>query len=224
MICSAVEAVVFDAFGTIVRIGHRFDPYLELFREARRQGVSIVPRMSDVAMTLNLSFDELASHLRIDLTPLKRERLNRDLQLELASVQAFPDAHAAVHMLQSSGIKVGVCSNLAAPYGPKIRELFPRMDGYAFSYELGVTKPEPSIYQAVCSQMNVEPGHYFSQEKGRVVMIGDSRRFDQDGARAVRVMGILLDRSGRTPIRDLEQLAKIVVDHNGTHWDGEQDG
>lgn len=38
--------------------------------------------------------------------------------------------------------------------------------------------PEPAIYLTICHQMGVAPGHFFSLETGRVVMIGDSRRCD----------------------------------------------
>ncbi|KTB88295.1 haloacid dehalogenase [Pseudomonas syringae pv. syringae PD2774] len=208
----AVEAVIFDVFGTIARIGQRSNPYRQLFREARRQGLLLPSEGICGAMTLDLSFNDFALHLEIELTPSQREKLNSDLQQELASVETFPDAVAAIRMLQGAGIKAGVCSNLSAPYGPVVRRLFPRMDGYALSYELGVIKPDPSIYQSICTQMNVEPGNLFDLEKGRVLMIGDSRRCDQDGPRAVGVMGFLLDRSDRGQINDLRQFAQLVID------------
>lgn len=212
MIYPAVQAVIFDAFGTVVRIGQRFNPYRELFREARRQGLLLPSESVGGAMTLDLSFNDFASHLGIELTSSQCEKLNSELQEELASVEAFSDAVVAIRMLQEEGIKVGVCSNLSAPYGPAVRTVFPRMDGYAFSYEVGVTKPAPSIYQSICTQVNVEPGNLFHAEKGRVVMIGDSRRCDQDGPRAIGIMGFLLDRSGRGQITDLRQFAQLVID------------
>ncbi|PYD84431.1 haloacid dehalogenase, partial [Pseudomonas syringae pv. pisi] len=113
-----ISGVVFDAFGTIVRIGQRTSPYAALIREGRRQGVAISPGSTSLAMTTNLSFDELALRLGIELSSSKREELNRDLDRELSSIECFPDAVEAVSRLQNSGIKVGICSNLTAPYGP----------------------------------------------------------------------------------------------------------
>ncbi|WP_339436338.1 HAD family hydrolase [Pseudomonas sp. EL_65y_Pfl1_R32] len=209
-----ISAVVFDAFGTIVRIGQRTSPYVALIREGRRQGVAINPGLTGLAMRTSLSFDELASRLGIVLSPSKREELNRALELELSSIEPYPEAVEAVSRLQNAGIKLGICSNLAAPYGSIVRRLFPEMDGYAFSFELGVMKPNPSIYHCVCNQMEVEPGHCFSADMCRVLMIGDSPRCDRDGPRSVGIMGFHLDRRGQGSIKNLQQFVKLVIAHN----------
>ncbi|WP_439858315.1 HAD family hydrolase [Pseudomonas syringae] len=213
-----ISAVVLDAFGTIVRIGQRTNPYVALIREGRRQGVDISPGSTSLAMTTNLSFDDLASRLGIELSRSKREGLNRDLKRELSSIESYPDAVEAVSRLRNAGVKLGICSNLAALYGPVVRRLFPTMDGYAFSYQLGIMKPEPAIYQSICNQMGVESGHYYSSERGCVSMIGDSPRCDRDGPRENGIMGYHLDRKGRGSINDLLQFAELVIDHNwATH-------
>jgi HAD superfamily hydrolase (TIGR01549 family) len=134
------------------------------------------------------------------------------LNRELASIQAFPDAKAAIKLLQQAGVKVGLCSNLAPPYGPVVRDLFPQLDGYAYSFELGVMKPDPAIYHSICNQIGVEPGHFFSGGRGRVWMIGDSPSCDRDGPRAVGILGHHLDRTGRGQFRDLEHFARLVIE------------
>lgn len=210
-----ISAIVFDAFGTIVRINQRMNPYLELIREGRRQGVELKPDSTRIAMTMNLSLDELASELGVSLTALKRDELHRKLDTEISSIESYPDAVEAISLLKGHGIKTGICSNLAGPYGPKVREIFPHMDGYAFSFEAGFMKPDPSIYRLICEQMDVELGHYFSERSGRVLMIGDSQTCDQNGPRAVGIGGFYLDRTGRGKIHDLMQFAKMVVAHSG---------
>lgn len=209
-----ISAVVFDAFGTIVRIGQRMNPYRELIREGRRQGIALTPESANIAMTTNLSFDDLASSLDISMTPSKREELHRRLEIELSSIEPYPDAVEAISLLNEAGIKTGVCSNLASPYGPKVREIFPHMDGYTFSYEVGAPKPDPGIYRSICSAMDVEPGHYFGDALGRVLMIGDSQRCDRDGPRVVGITGFYLDRTGRGQIHDLVQFAQRVINSN----------
>jgi HAD superfamily hydrolase (TIGR01549 family) len=206
-----ISAVVFDAFGTVVRIGQRTNPYIALIREGRRQGVLISLGSASLAMTTNLSFDELASRLGIELSSSKREELNRALERELSSIERYPDAVEAVSRLQNTGVKVGICSNLAAPYGPVVKSLFPQMDGYAFSYQLGVMKPDPTIYQSICNQMNVESGHLFRDGVGRVLMIGDSPRCDRDGPRATGILGYRLDRSGNGEIHQLDAFAHLII-------------
>ncbi len=209
-----IGAVVLDAFGTIVRIKRRLNPYRELIREGRRQGCDLTSDGTHFMMTTNLSLVEMASQMSISLSPSKRQELTRALELELASIEPFPDALEAMARLQGAGVKLGICSNLASPYGPVIRKLFPNLDGYAFSYEVGVIKPDPLIYHATCSQMDVEPGHHFGGKRGRVLMIGDSKRCDQDGPRLVGIMGLHLDRNGQGAINDLTRFAELVVGHN----------
>jgi HAD superfamily hydrolase (TIGR01549 family) len=213
---TVISAVVFDAFGTIVRIGQRMNPYHELIREGRRQGIALKPEITHIAMTTNLSLGEMASQLGISLTPSKRKELTRALELELSSIKPYPDAVEAISRLRDTGLRVGICSNLASPYGPVVRDLFPKMDGYAFSYELGFMKPDPNIYKDICNQMGVEPGHCFSEKIGRVLMIGDSKRCDRDGPRVAGILGFHLDRSGRGQIQNLKQFAHSVIDRNGS--------
>ena len=207
-----ISGVIFDAFGTILRIDQRTNPYLQLFREGRRQGCSLGPEAIHQAMTMDLSLDDFAARLGIMLSPRSREELNRALQLELDSTTPYGDALKCIALLQGAGVQVGICSNLAAPFGRIVEELFPKMDGYAFSFKLGIMKPDPAIYHAVCSQMNVSPGHNFSAGQGRVLMIGDSQRCDRDAPRAIGIMGLHLDRTGRGRISDLAQFAQLVID------------
>lgn len=209
-----ISAIVFDAFGTIARIGQRTNPYRELIREGRRQGIALTLDSAHLAMTMNLSFDDLALSLGVSLEPAKREELHRRLVSEISSIEPYPDAVEAISLLKEAGIKTGICSNLASPYGPRVREIFPLMDGYAFSYEVGATKPDPSIYQSICAQMDVEPGHYFGDGLGRVLMIGDSQRCDLDGPRVVGISGFYLDRTGHGKIHDLVQFARMVTESN----------
>ncbi|CRM19298.1 HAD family hydrolase [Pseudomonas sp. 35 E 8] len=209
-----ISAVAFDAFGTIVRIGQRTNPYRELFREGRRQGVALTPDSAHLALTTNLSLDDMALSLGISLTPSKSEELRQRLELELSSIEQYPDAVEAISLLKEAGVKTGICSNLSSPYGPKVRDIFPLMDGYAFSYEAGATKPDPVIYRSICAEMDVEPGHYFGDGLGRVLMIGDSQRCDRDGPRVVGITGFYLDRTGRGQIHDLVQFAQIVINSN----------
>jgi FMN phosphatase YigB (HAD superfamily) len=209
-----IDAVVLDAFGTIARINRRMNPYQELIREGRRQGCDLKSGGNQFLMTTKSSLDEAALQLGISLSPAKREELCRALELELSSIEPFPDALEAISRLQRAGLKLGICSNLASPYGPVIKELFPSLDGYAFSYEVGTIKPDPIIYKAICSQMEVEPGQLFDGERGRVMMIGDSKKCDQDGPRLIGVMGLHLDRNGQGRINDLQQFAELVIDQN----------
>lgn len=212
-----ISAVVFDAFGTVVRIGQRTKPYGALLKEGRRQGLALTPDSTHFVMTANLSFDQVADHLGIELSSSKRAEMNDALGDELASIEPYPDALEVIDRLQEAGLLIGICSNLAQPYGPVIRKAFPHVQCHAFSYELGVMKPDPSIYLSLCRKLGVEARHAElekAREKDRVVMIGDSRKCDRDGPRTVGIVGYHLDRSGQGHISDLVQFANLVTAHN----------
>ncbi|WP_353739151.1 HAD family hydrolase [Pseudomonas fluorescens] len=212
-----ISAIVFDGFGTLVRIGQRTNPYSALFREGRRQGVAVSPDSTHFAMTANLSFDQVADHLGIELSSSKRAEMNDALGKELASIEPYPDALEAIDQLLQAGVAIGICSNLAQPYGPAIRKVFPHVQCHAFSFELGVMKPDPRIYLSICRELGGAAsldGFETTRENDRVVMIGDSRKCDRDGPRAVGIEGYHLDRSGMGQISDLMQFANLVTERN----------
>ncbi|PHN17205.1 HAD family hydrolase [Pseudomonas sp. ICMP 561] len=210
-----ITGVVFDAFGTLLQIKTRLNPYRELIRYGSRQGRTPTPRDIATLMTSDLALPEAAVHLGIDVCPEDMCLLQDALKQELASIAPFPDANEAISLLRDNEIKVAICSNLAAEYGATVKHLFPHMDGYAFSYELGAMKPNLEIYLAVCEQIDIAPGDYFSPQQAQAVMIGDSVRCDRDGPRVVGLMGYHLDRSGRGAISNLVQFVRLVIEKNG---------
>ena len=210
-----ITGVVFDAFGTLLQIKKQLNPYRQLLRCGVRKGRTRTP--SDIAtlMTSDHALPEAAVNLGIDVCPEDMCLMQDALKQELASLTPFPDASEAIALLRDNGIKVAICSNLAAEYGATVKHLFPHMDGYAFSYEVGAMKPNLGIYLAVCEQIGIAPGDYFSTHQAQAVMIGDSVRCDQDGPRVAGMMGYHLDRSGRGAINNLVQFARLVIEKNG---------
>lgn len=165
-------------------------------------------------MTQPLSLEAAAERLRIQVSDARLQQLQTLLDEELDSIAAFPDALSAVAALEQSGMRIAICSNLAAPYGPPIRRLFPTVNATGFSYEIGATKPCPLIYETVCTELGVTPGHFFD-DTGVAVMIGDSLWRDSYGARAVGINGIHLQRSPGSPMPDLDTFSRLILDQNG---------
>ncbi|MDN4511977.1 HAD family hydrolase [Pseudomonas sp. 2,4-D] len=161
-------------------------------------------------MTIDTGVREAADILGIQVTPSRMSEIESDLQREIESIEVFHDARDAIAILHEHGIATAVCSNLAAPYGAAVKKLLPDLNAYSFSYELGVTKPDPAIYRAVCHDLGVVPGHLFG-DVAQVAMIGDSPRCDRDGPRTVGIKGFHLDRSGTGTIRKLVQFVELVV-------------
>lgn len=203
------NAIIFDAFGTVVEIRQPMHPFRQLLREGRRQGRA--PRAGDIRtiMTHCLSLREAALALGIKLKPFELEHLNQCLEEELASIRPYPDAVEAIKILQAAGLRLAVCSNLAMPYGPVVEKIFPHLDAYGFSYRIGAMKPQAVIYQHTCDLLGVRPGNELNGQ-GRVVMIGDSEKCDRDGPRQVGISGFLLRRSG-DGASTLSEFARAVL-------------
>lgn len=209
-----VVAVIFDAFGTLVDIRRRTNPYRALLLEGRKHGRS--PRADDVRtlMTRPLSLTAAAEVLGIHVSDRRLVELEAMLGEELESITPFADAAPAISTLAEAGLKIGICSNLAAPYGPMIRKFFPEADAFCFSYEVGEMKPDRYIYESACADLGVQPGHLFG-DQGAAVMIGDSLKCDCYGARAAGLNGMHLQRVQDSKLPDLMCFTQIVLEHIG---------
>lgn len=181
---TGVSAVCFDAFGTLIGYGgRRLNPYRRLLAG----GVS-KPEVRLPFLTRNVGIDVFARELglMVELPDMERE-----LAEELAGLVLYPEVDAVLGALRQSGRKVAVCSNLAAAYGPAVRQLLPGLDAYVLSFEVGTAKPDSTIYEAVCAALDCSPG--------AVLFAGDSQRCDDLGPRAFGMTAHWLDRaSGQT--------------------------
>lgn len=164
-----VGAVCFDAFGTLVEIADRRRPYAALARAVR--GTRLARRL----LTEDIDPDDLCRMPGV--TPALAARFMSDLAAETASVAMRPGMAAAWHDLRRQGVRIGVCSNLAAPYGPPLLACLPEPpDACVLSYAVGHAKPEPAIYGVVCDRLGLPPD--------RILFVGDTPSADVDGPRA----------------------------------------
>jgi len=179
-----ISAVCFDAFGTLIKYGgHPINPYRHLTQSEhnraaeRRQFLTRNAGLADIASELGLSH----------MLPIIQAELNE----ELSGLQLFPEVQQTLDKLRTHGKRMAVCSNLAAAYGPVVRQLLPLLDAHILSFEVGAAKPEPAIYSKVCDQLSCQPNE--------VLFIGDSKRCDLEGPIAFGMEARWLDRkSGDT--------------------------
>jgi HAD superfamily hydrolase (TIGR01493 family) len=202
-----IKAVVFDVYGTLVEIRDRRRPYARLLQLLADSGR--VPRDDDAARLMSTSCDlEEAVHLLgAELPASKLAPLEMDLIAELASVTLYPDTVETLAALRRAGVKIGVCSNLAAPYAIPVLKLLPfALDAYAWSFETGAVKPDAAIYRAACQRLACAPEE--------VLFIGDTLEADHLGPRAINMQSLHLVRKGSTQTRDtistLAQLPEIL--------------
>ena len=183
----AIKAVAFDVFGTLVRIERPARPFRKLVRLLHAAGR---PRQSDDgqrAMSHALDLRQTADLLGGKVSEEDLRALEAELRDELQSITLFEDAAPALNALKQNGLKVALCSNLAAPYGPPVLELLPFAPAFcAWSYEAGAVKPQPAIYHYLCEGLGCRPDE--------VLMVGDTLDADMTGPREFGMRGYHLDR------------------------------
>ncbi len=184
----AITAVCFDAFGTLVRYnGQRVNPYRRLVTVEPGEQAFRLP-----FLTRNVPVDVFAEELGLShLVPVIR----RELNTEIAGLQLFSEVELALRKLRAAGKRVAVCSNLAHEYGQIVRQLLPSLDCYVLSYEVGMAKPDPAIYAAVCESLGSRPRD--------VLFVGDSKRCDLHGPQAFGMQARWLDRHGGQTLMDV---------------------
>ncbi|MFP4336852.1 MAG: HAD-IA family hydrolase [Halothece sp.] len=102
--------------------------------------------------------------------------------------EVYPDVIPSLQRWQEQGVELAVISNFDSRlYGVltalKLRSFF---SSITISSEVGAAKPDPKIFQSAIAQYQVQPEQTWH--------IGDSRREDYEGAKAVGMQGFLLKR------------------------------
>ncbi|EOH6383456.1 haloacid dehalogenase [Stutzerimonas stutzeri] len=184
-----IQAVVFDVFGTLLQIGERRHPFRQLMQHLRLQGRTPRPDDARTLMTRNLGLAGAADYFGAQLSNSELASLESDLFTELASVRLFDDALKSLNQLKNAGLKLALCSNLAAPYAIPAKLLLPSFDVYGWSFEVGTIKPEPAIYRQMIEQLGCEAS--------AIAMIGDTLQADMLGPIGQGMRGYHLQREGK---------------------------
>lgn len=205
----AIKAVAFDVFGTLVNIDRPTRPFRKLVRLLHEAGR---PRQRDDGIRAMSSAIDLRQAARLFGGLISEDALSAleaELREEIESITLFPDAAPTLLALKARGIKVALCSNLAAPYGPPVLDLLPfQPDFCAWSYEAGAVKPQPEIYQYLCEGIACQPEE--------VLMIGDTIEADMIGPRKFGMHGYHLDRHAATSnsaesVRSLSDVLTLMA-------------
>lgn len=206
-----IKAVAFDVFGTLVRIERPTRPFRKL---VRLQGEAGRQRQSDDgarAMSTALDLRQAASLFGGRVSEEALLALEADLHDEIQSITLFPDAAPTWAALKDRGIKLALCSNLAAPYGPPVLKLLPVQPEFcAWSYEAGAVKPQAAIYRYLCDGLACRPEE--------VLMVGDTLDADMEGPRQFGMHGYHLDRRsapapGAESLQSLSEVLRLVDQH-----------
>lgn len=125
-----------------------------------------------------------------------------DRHREPAAWHPYPDTAEVLAGLRKRGVPVGVVSNIGWDLRPVFREhgLDPHVDAYVLSYEHGIQKPDPRLFETACERLGLAPRD--------VLMVGDDRRADAGAARA----GCAVHLVDHLPVPDRPDGLRPVLD------------
>jgi putative hydrolase of the HAD superfamily len=218
------KAVIFDVDFTLARPGPDLGPegYVRL---GARHGLALDAARYDAAR--RAAFETLKRHPELDhdqeIWILFTERIIEGMggrgetyaaAAEMTAnwehahhFELYDDARPALEGLRARGVKIGLLSNTERDL-----ELFVAHHGLAVDAVLtsrlhGKTKPHEAIFRRMLELLDVAAAD--------AVMVGDTVVDDVDGARAVGIRAILVDRQGLHPgapdrLDDLRMLSAVL--------------
>ena len=192
-----IHAVLFDVYGTLLELHQPTHPYRQLMRMAR----SVPTVFAREVMCHSLSLAQTVQQFALQLLPAELETLERQLTEELAAARLYPEVLNVLETIRRRGYRLGLCSNLAAPYMvPAQRLLGARVECAIWSCKVGLMKPSPLIYAHAAESLGVQANS--------MLMVGDCYRADVEGPRRAGCQALHLDR--RTNGGDLRTLLDLL--------------
>ena len=217
-----LRAVVFDVDFTLARPGPDLGP--EGYRAlGARYGLSLDPALYEPARAAAVA--ELKRHPELDhdeeIWVRFTERVivgmggrgdTRAAAVEMerrwvhsAHFELYDDALPVLEMLRKERLLIGLLSNSSRDLDEFVAHHGLVVDAVLTSHVHGKTKPHEAIFRALLERLGVEPAE--------AVMVGDTVEDDVEGARAIGMRAVLLDREGRYPevLGRLDDLRALPV-------------
>jgi HAD superfamily hydrolase (TIGR01549 family) len=180
--------------GGYVRCGERHGLALEAARYEDARDAALV----DLKRHPDLDHDEeiwVAFTERIVVGMGGTEPLSHVVALELTSrwqshenFELYEDVMPVLDELRQADLKIGLVSNSARDVRDFARHHALAIDAGISSFHHGKTKPHASIFKAVLDLLEVEPAD--------AAMVGDTFEDDIEGALALGMQAVLVDRLG----------------------------
>ena len=212
------EAVLLDAFGTLITVD---DPFVRL-REAVAEALAVDVPLAAAEEAFLAEMRYYADHchegrdpgsleaLHADCAAIVLEHLDIDLDPHLAvrllghsiRYRAYADAEPALAGLRAAQVPVAVVSNADYTLPSMLEQAGLRVDYVCSSAATGSSKPDPGIFQAALAELGTEPC--------RALHVGDTPAADAAGARAAGVDVRIIDRSGSGGADTIAALTEIL--------------
>jgi putative hydrolase of the HAD superfamily len=204
-----LKAVLFDVDFTLVRPGPELGPE-GYVRAGERHGLTLDASLYESAR--NAAHRELKRHPELEhdetIWYAFTERIvigmggappgSRACAIEITHgwerheyFELYEDTQPVLAELRGAGLRIGLVSNSARDVHAFARHHRLEIDAAITSFSHGKTKPHASIFRAVLDLLEVS--------SDEAAMVGDTVEDDIDGAHALGMRAVLLDRLGRYP-------------------------
>ena len=218
-----LDAVLFDAFGTLFAPVSAGSPAAHLCRLLASDGVSVTTGRAERAILAEVELyrakfqkirdeqelrqlENEASDLvlaELELRQFPRDRMRQHL-LDLFKMTAYPDAESALGQLRQRGLALGVVSNYNALLREQLAELGLE-DWFSVivnSADFGEAKPHHGIFLEGVKLLGASPE--------RVLYVGDDLHNDYYGAQQVGLHAVLLNRDSVAIPADVRAIATLT--------------
>ncbi|MEJ6393843.1 HAD-IA family hydrolase [Gymnodinialimonas sp. 2305UL16-5] len=172
-IFDGIEAVCFDAFGTLVEIEDKRGAFRVLLKalslDKRRELKNRLMRETRPLM-------DWPEALGVDVAPDTLLEVRELVSIECSSIALRSGMAGIWARLRREELRLAICSNLASDYVAALQNALPdRPEVEVFSCRVGAIKPEPAIYAHVLQGLGVAPN--------KVLFVGDTLHADINGPR-----------------------------------------
>jgi HAD superfamily hydrolase (TIGR01509 family) len=215
---SAVRALVFDLYGTLIHLDARpFSRGIPRLVAAERRDwieflrdVLVVRPFADRAAFVGAILARFPPRDATDSTSeAAREHALAMLDEELASARVEPAARSVLGFLHRRGFALALLTNSASPFREPFERLglAPSFDHVLFSCDLGAKKPAPESYRAALAALGVAAGE--------ALMLGDSLANDvlaprELGLRALRIGAVATGSDAAEPAQGVARFEDLA--------------
>lgn len=205
-----VYAMAFDEFGVAVSVEELHGALRKAYRHGGWGMEKGFEPTEETSFRRTVEIDAAAiAELGLDPMPEAFYRRLAELFMVTSHWHIFPDAYGALTALQDRGLVVGAVSNWVwnLPELLHALDLVQHFDFIAASARVGYEKPHARIFEWALDRAGVEPAE--------AIHVGDHVDADVEGARAVGIDAVLIDRNGRYRADDVPDGVPVIKDLDG---------
>jgi len=180
------KGIIFDLYGTLLETKIKTKPYLKLFRSLGLTKEEMTFWSHEVQTKNFNSFEELKEQIKPG-SNIYTGQLEYDVEEEIEFTFVYSDTIQTLKRLKPN-YRLFLLSNIATPYkqcfyNEGLDEYFEKV---FFSCDIGFRKPETGAYQNILDYSGLKPK--------QLLMIGDSKVSDYEGAMSAGIPAILKDK------------------------------